>query len=482
MRAEQSRTIRAAAKASGARESELEETLNATTVHLRVQPSLPGALVTVYLLAATLLRGPSRLTIDERDLNVSELTPLHQLAVSLRPKQQLQVSRPTKGAIEIAIGNRPSEIRVIPDGHGARLHRQGTPVQRFPPSILGAVLASAFAAGEAFKDAAGISDKRATRHTQLAFCPVTLSPNLDLVPPIPADWEPVLTLAGIGAIGTAHALLLAGLAPSGGVVLIDRQTYAPENLGTYSLGNTNDVNAATTKVRLAQRTLAGWRHHPYEGDIDAAIRAIDAGQLPWTPITLAGLDSPDARRDAQRLQSDRLLDAATGDTAVGLRDTHPDGPCLSCMLARPAATSPTKALTNLGIPLELARAPGEAVVDERLVASAPTEQARAILAAQRGTPICGLVRAAGLTVLDSEDYMPSVPFVSQQAACLTVGRLVAIQAGVEDGLPNFFQYDTLTGPDQAIRQNRRADPACACQQRAETIAAVRRERSERPQA
>jgi hypothetical protein len=481
MRAEQSRTIRAAAKATGGRESELEETLNAATVHLHVQPSLPGALAVAYLLAATLLRGPGRLTIDERDLSASELAPLHQLATSLRPGQHLHVGTPAKSATEIAIGDRPGEIRVVPDGHGARLHRQGTPIQKRPPSILGVMLASAFAAGEAFKAAAGISDERATHHTQLVFCPVTLSPDLDLAPRTPAGWEPALTLAGIGAIGTAHTLLLAGLAPRGRVVLIDRQTYAPENLGTYSLGDMGDVNTDTTKVRLAQRALAGWRHYPYEGDIDAAIRAIDARELPWTPITLAGLDSPDARRDAQRLQSDRLLDAATGDTAVGLRDTRPEGPCLSCMLARPAATSPTKALTDLGIPLELAAAPGEAVVDERLVASAPNDQARAILAAQRGTPICGLVRAAGLTALESEDYMPSVPFVSQQAACLTVGRLLAIHAGIDDGLPNFFQYDALMGPDHAIRQSRAADPACVCQQRAETIATVRRERRERSQ-
>ncbi len=476
MRAEQSRMIRAAAKATGGRESELEQTLNAAATHLRVDPSLPGALETAYLLAATLLRGPGRITIDERDLSAAQLAPLHHLTAALRPGEELQLAAPPAGATRIAVGERPAEICVIPDGHGARLHREGTPAQLRAPSILGVLLACALAAGEAFKDAAQISEERAIRHSGLAFCPVTLSAELDAAPATPAGWQPALTLAGVGAIGTAHTLLLAGLARGGLAVLIDRQTYAPENLGTYTLGEHTDATAATPKVKLAERTLAGWRTHTHQGDIATAIRAIDAHELPWTPIALAGLDSADARRDAQRLQPDRLLDAATGDTAVGLRDARAEGPCLACMLSKPAAPAPTKALTDLGIPLALAQAPGEAVVDQQLIALAPSAKARGILAAQRGTPICGLVRAIGLTALEAEDYMPSVPFVSQQAACLTVGRLLAIQTGIDEGLPSFYQYETLNGPGQAIRQSRRADRACNCQQRAETIAAVRRER------
>ena len=153
------------------------------------------------------------------------------------------------------------------------------------------------------------------------------------------------------------------------------------------------------------------------------------------------------------------------------------------MLETPTARpSPTKALTDLGIPLALAKEPGEAVVTDQIIASASSEHARELLRSQRGAQICGLLRAAGLTEIDEEDYMPSVPFVSQQAACLTVGRLLAIQLGIDAGLANFFQYDTLIGPHRAIRQHRHADPACACQQRAEIISAVRDERRQRPRA
>jgi molybdopterin/thiamine biosynthesis adenylyltransferase len=483
MRPEASRTIRLAARAARSSESELEHALTHATTHIRIQPDLPGALPCGALLAATLLRGPGQLTIDPTGIPEPSLAHLQQLALAIRPGQPLALGPPAANATEIAIGERAGEIAVIPDNHGARLARGTRPSQQRPPSILGVLLAAALAAGEAFKDAAQISGEHAVRHQDLAFCPVTLTADLTTAPAVPTDWRPEITLAGVGAIGSAHALLLAGLTGPGDIVLIDRQRYAAENLGTYTLGEHADIRAATPKVALAERAFPGWCHYPHHGDITTALTAIDEGRLPWTPLVLAGLDNNDARRETQRLQPDRLLDAATGDTAVGLRDTRPDGPCLHCMLETPTARpSPTKALTDLGIPLALAKEPGEAVVTDQIIASASSEHARELLRSQRGAPICGLLRAAGLTEIDEEDYMPSVPFVSQQAACLTVGRLLAIQLGIDAGLANFFQYDTLIGPHRAILQHRHADPACACQQRAEIISAVRDERRQRPRA
>ncbi|HUA73285.1 MAG TPA: hypothetical protein VL988_00845 [Solirubrobacteraceae bacterium] len=483
MRPDASRTIRLAARAARASESELEHALARATTHLRVQHDLAGALPCAELLAATLLRGPGRLIIDPTGIPASSLARFQHLALAIRPGHPLELGPPAENATQIAIGERDAEIAVIPDNHGARVTRGTRPAQQRPPSILGVLFAAALAAGEAFKDAARISDEHAVRHQNLAFCPVTLTTDLTTAAAVPTGWRPEITLAGIGAIGSAHAILLAGLTGPGGIVLIDRQGYAAENLGTYTLGEHADVEAATPKVRLAERALTGWRHHPHDGDIATALTAVDAGRLPWTPIVLAGLDNHDARRETQGLQPDRLLDAATGDTAVGLRDTRPDGPCLHCMLKTPAARpSPTKALTDLGIPLALAKEPGEAVVTDQIIAHASSERARDLLRSQRGTPICGLLRAAGLTDVDDDDYMPSVPFVSQQAACLTVGRLLAIQLGIDAGLPNFFQYDTLIGPHRAIAQHRHADPACACQQRAEIISVVRDERRRGPRA
>jgi hypothetical protein len=477
MRAEDSRTVRLAARASGASESELERRLSAAVTHLAIDPSVPGAIACAEVLVTTLQRGLGRVSIDPNGLTTATLQRLQRAAVATRPNRRILIGAAPPRATRIAVGGGAGEIVVVPDAHGVRLSRSSVPEQRRAPTMVGVVFAAATAAGEAFKDAAAIRSKHCIRHEQLAFCPVTLGPDLDSAAIPGAGWDPIVTLAGMGAIGTAHALILGGLANRGAAVPIDRQRYASENVGTYSLGTARDAAVGTPKVELAKRALPGWRHYPFVGEISDAIVAVDAGELPWTPVVLAGLDNHPARRDAQRLQADRLLDAATGDTTVGLRDTRPDGPCLACMLPRPTGPSPTDALVRLGIPIELARAPGDVVVDEAIIAAAPNEAARAVLAAQRGTPICGLLRAAGLSELDAGDYMPSVPFVSQQAACLGVGRLVAIATGIDEQLPNFFQYDTLIGPQRAIRQRRAATPGCTCQERAATIARVRRERS-----
>ena len=43
---------------------------------------------------------------------------------------------------------------------------------------------------------------------------------------------------------------------------------------------------------------------------------------------------------------------------------------------------------------------------------------------------CGLAEAFGLSTADSSGYRPSIPFASQQAACLSVGRLIAYVLGM----------------------------------------------------
>jgi hypothetical protein len=476
VRPEDSRTVRLAARAAGRSESELEQRLARSVTHVAIDPGTPGSVACAEVLITTLQRGLGHVSIDPDRLSPGELHRLCAAAAAVRPERQVLVGARPQSASSIAIGAARGDIWIVPDAHGVRMSRHRVPAQHRPPTSLGIVFAAAVANGEVFKDAAAITSEHCARHDELAFCPVTLSsdPNRAAIPG--PEWEPIVILAGVGAIGTAHALILGGLSARGGAVLIDRQSYAPENLGTYSLGGGADVLAATAKTMLPQRTLNGWRCHAHTGAIADAIAQIDRRELPWAPIALAGLDNHAARRDAQRFQADRLLDAATGDTTVGLRDTRPTGPCLSCMLPPAPTESPTDALVALGIPLQLARAPGDAVVDDAMIASAPTASARAVLSAQRGTQICGLLRTAGLSDIDANGFMPSVPFVSQQAACLSVGRLIAMATGSDGGLANFFQYDVMFGPERAISQHRVADPSCSCQLRSETIGQIRRER------
>jgi hypothetical protein len=479
VRAEDTRTVRLAARATGEPETELHRRLAAASVNVTIDTATPGALRTAQVLIATLLRGPGRVTVDPAGLPSVAREQLMRVAQTIRPGGAL-FAPAAAGSVTVAVGSGCAQIVVVPDTHGARLTCGRAREQRRAPSMLGVVLAAALAAGEIFKLTARVSPERCQLLEDLSFCPVTLTGEPSAAAPAPDGWKPTLTLAGLGAVGTAHALILSRLSTSGHALLIDRERYAPENLGTYTLGGLEDLASATRKVDLAARALTpGWNLELHHGELATALERIDRGDLHWTPLVLAGLDNHEGRREAQLLQPERILDAGTADTVLGLRDGRPGGPCLRCLLgAPPARRDPIAALTALGIPSGLARAPGQAVVDEHLLASAPDARARAILDANRGTPICGLARAAGLTELSADDYMPSVPFVSQQAACLSAGRLLALATCPHADLPNFFQYDALIGPDRYIAQWRPPDPQCACQQRSAVIAQVIRERRE----
>ena len=68
--------------------------------------------------------------------------------------------------------------------------------------------------------------------------------------------------------------------------------------------------------------------------------------------------------------------------------------------------------------------------------------------------MCGLARATGLTDLNAGGFMPSIPFASLQAMCLSVGRLLA--ANLDVGPPgNFVQYTSPIGPQAASLETMR---------------------------
>ena len=123
-----------------------------------------------------------------------------------------------------------------------------------------------------------------------------------------------------------------------------------------------------------------------------------------------------------------------------------------------------------GLPVDLVAHGDELLREEHL--GGLTALQRAQLARTLGKPVCGLARALGLTELDAGDYRPSVPFISLQAACLTIGRVLAHKLGL-DGLANLVQYDGLYGPQAATLERMTPTPDCYCQTHARTIETVR---------
>ena len=249
-------------------------------------------------------------------------------------------------------------------------------------------------------------------------------------PQLPLGWSPALGLVGNGAVGTADARVLGRLdATDPSAITVDPQVYEPENNGTYSLGSWQDVLDETPKVVVVERALDGWRVRRVRGRPTTRSPTIEAEALGWPRVVLTGLDSIEARHSVQGLWPVELIDAATGDTSVGLHHVTGDGPCLRCFFPnRAPERSAAEALAaEFGLPIDLVMRGDHVLGEEDLVGLSSEQRER--LGPQVGKPVCGLADAARLTGAD-DDYRPSVPFVSQQAACLGIGRLIASAAGL----------------------------------------------------
>ena len=487
MSLEHSRQLKLAELVSGKTRSDLEQHLAAATVAVSVDPDTPLACLTGRVLLTTLRRGPGTLILLADGASPRFIAEMEEVTAAIDPQRPLQVVRSSgplpAGTIPVHVGVRTTRrsIRIVPEGYGAHVATVTTAVirPRRPGNPLGAIYAAALGAAEIFKHTAAVVPSRRVLQRHLRFCPVTLSSNLSAAPDLPAGITLDLSLIGVGAIGTGIALLLDALPAEGRIVALDRQRFARENLGTYSLGGVADVDAARWKVELAVAALRRFDVLPVHEPVEQLIGAVDRGELPWTPTVLTALDSPEARRDAQRLWPDRLIDAATGDTMLGLYDhRHGVDPCMWCVFPvdRAGPSGAEAVAEQLGIAPEVLADAGALLTEEHL--RGKTEAQQRLLRPHLGTPMCGLARATGLSNLDSDEFMPSVPFVSLQAACLSIGRLIAAYQGTAPSA-NLVQYDGLFGPQAATREMMRRRDGCLCSVRAASIAGVRERRRQK---
>ena len=444
---------------------------------------MPMAELTVRVLLTTLRRGLGTLVLVQRDMSNEAVDALEESVVAIDPTRPLRIERrrPDHATVRVHIGTESGggAIRLVPDGYGAhvvgwrgaivRPHRAGNPV--------GAIYTAALGAAEIFKYTANFVRGRRVLHGHLQFCPVTLSTDLACAPGLDGVISLDLAIVGLGAIGTGIALILSELNADGRILAVDRQRFARENVGTYSLGGPSEAAATPWKADLVAGVLTAFDVTPFRGPVEEFVRSVDAGDVRWPRFVLTALDTAEARREAQRLWPDRLIDAATGDTMLGLCDhVHGVDPCLMCVFpVRRDEPSGTELLAEwLGLPPELL-ASGDTVLEQYHLAGLSKEQ-RERLESHLGKPVCGLAQAVGLTELEAQGYMPSVPFVSLQAACLSVGRLIAQQVGLTPHA-NFVQYDGLIGPQAATIEKMRQRPDCYCSGRAKTIEVVRAPRA-----
>jgi hypothetical protein len=438
--------------------------------------TLQGAGKVAAILLSTLQRQPSQLYLDDEGVEPQQVRAFVEQCNAIDSGKPVRLGRVSDPTATVHIGEEEcAELRVVPDRHGMRMSREGRLKQLHPPSGLGVMFAAASAAGEIFKRVAQVLPERRTHFARLDFCPVSLSDDLERAPEIrPQTLE--LGLVGIGAVGSATASILSMLPLTGGAVVIDPEDYAPENLGTYSLGTVQDAQTRVAKVDLAVNVLRNFRCVTFKGRVEEAIARIDNRELPWPQIVLSGLDSIDARHATQHLWPDLIIDSATGETACGVHVCLHDEACLMCLFpAGPRGASSVERLHHrLGLPLEIL-VQGDRPLDESHVAQAPAEK-REELRPFIGTPICGLARATGL-LIDGDHHLPSIPFVSQQAACLGVGRLVVhLAEETREQAPNLIQYDTLISPASITAVRLPPRPDCVSVRSRDRIVRVREHR------
>jgi hypothetical protein len=481
---EHSRALRLAEGVSEKTGSALERHLDSATVVVSVDSGMPQSHLTVRTLVATLRRGLGEIVLIGTGLEDSFITELEEASAAIDPRRGIRVlsksDRIPPGSVRIHVGPtlQAPAIRIVPEGYGA--HVAGSSVAairiRRPGNEIGAVYSASLGAAEVFKRTAQVSANRRVLHRHLRFCPMSLSSDLHAAPDLPTDRAFDLTLVGIGAIGTGIVYLLDALDAEGRIVLIDRQRFARENVGTYSIGGVADAEEGPWKVELAKRYLRRFDVVPVPGAVINAIQGVDAGKMPWTSVVLTALDSPEARRDAQRLWPDRLVDAQTGDTMLGFCDyRHGIDPCMLCVFtAGQGASGAELVAERLGLSVQELADP-DAVLTEGHLHGKTTEQ-KDLLRPHLGKPMCGLAQATGLSGLDADGFMPSVPFIALQAACLSVARLVAATNGPDTMRSNFVQYDGLFGPHAATIETMKRRPGCVCSARVSSIEAVRSSR------
>jgi molybdopterin/thiamine biosynthesis adenylyltransferase len=286
---------------------------------------------------------------------------------------------------------------------------------------------------------------------------------------------PDTVIVGVGAIGNGVAYLLSRLRLKGRVTVVDHQRFGDENLGTCILIGPADLDRPKAEVIAELLHGDGLEVKPVVGDV-----ATFAAELAKPPrIVVVGVDSVDARHEAQELWPDLMIDGAIG-AFVAQVGRHPwDEPvgCLRCVFRHPPGRAAEVVVSEAtGLSVERARHADDQVTDGD-VSAAPAEK-QEWLRARIGRRICAVAaEVASISARpQAEGFAPSVPFVATMSGAMMVGELIKAAMGMASPLAPRYQFDLLQGPARGLHvpQVRRVD--CKCVTRRKNIDAVRQGR------
>jgi hypothetical protein len=471
-----------AGKLVGEEGGKIEKRLKNQRTFISLEPDLKGALLAARVLCNTLGRLPGSVALNSTNLTRKQIKTLN-CAYKSTSGSALVIDENAEvdnlESIKVHIGTKYHKgvIRAVPEGYGGHIISSAEDISvKRPANPLGSIYTAATASTEIFKIATDLQEhKRASLFENFTFCPVAMSSDLSLAPSMPPSMVIDVAILGIGAIGSAIALILSELDMMGKILLIDNERFKKENLSTYSLGSLKTVKTEPWKVNIASQILGNYSVTSKVESIENVARLIDEGVLAWPSVVMSSLDSIGSRYAAQRIWPDHLIDPATGNTMIGIRAVSIKQPCLMCFLSKTSDNrSSVERLSDItGLSMDILRRGDDPLKTEDL--QNLQIQQKNSLRAYVGQPICGLADMFGLTG-SAEDYQPSIPFASQQAACLSVGRLIALKLGLRHD-DNLIQYDVFRGPENATRQILKKDNTCYCSTHSKNIDIVRKLRS-----
>lgn len=349
---------------------------------------------------------------------------------------------------------------------------------------IGALAAASLGVSEVFKRLLVLKPERGPFFDNLRFSCYTFEVNTDDPGPLLPETIslPETLVPGQGAIGNGITLLLTQLRCAGSVMLLDRQKYGPENLGTCVLLGVDGVDSPK----------ADWNAtHFFPAHDLGAVPIVEAledvlpkfgSKYPYPSVVLNGFDNVPARRDVQDLWPDIMIDGAIGDFACQVV-THVWGSgtaCLKCLFTETPASDPALvASQETGLSPERVRQ-AESLVTDHDVDQASLEQ-REKLRAHVGRKICSVVSEAVIAKTsareDSTNFSPSVPFVATMSSVMVVATLVKYLCGDSQNLSARFYFDILQGPQQGEHLREKPKMTCDCQFRRPLLEKWRRERS-----
>lgn len=381
---------------------------------------------------------------------------------------------------------------VISNGWVARCSSGGArlPAECRQSNPLGALLAASFGVTEVFKRVYGIPSEVAEPCGETAFSLFTMSQSFsDVGPALP---EPVILprtlLVGAGAIGNGVVLLASQLPLAGSLSILDKQPFAPENLGTCCI-----LDAQSWLGKSKAKMLGGWLQERSQMDVEGIDSTIqmamqdDAFTSKNFDLVINGLDDVTARRDVQKLWPSLLVDGAInsiGASVVTHSMDHRNFACMRCTFSEPqvdlaAAQQRATGLSQASLNGDANRPLSDVDID------AASEEFRPWLRDQqrKGATVCSTIAsgmAERLGLVFSPGFRPSVPFVATASAALVMSQVLKGLYWRSEPFVHEFQFGSLfIGPDTGVRFSRKAAPDCICTTKRHIIDEVLAERRAR---